>query len=135
MKLFQPQVQLVRQNNVGEPDSYFIHAVTFCDRTCYQASGHAPLPISLDADGNFVLELYITENVTESLDFELLTPVVHTISLGQVPFENGDGNVVVEMVIFPTEDDRNNNTNGNKTGIGIINSTGAMEDGRPIAIF
>lgn len=56
MKLFQPQVQLIRRNHVDAPDSYFLHAVTFCDRTSYRASGHAPLPAALDENGDYVVE-------------------------------------------------------------------------------
>ena len=140
MKLFEPQVQLLRQVNVDGPDSFFLHAVTFCDRTCYRSGGYAPLPAGPDENGDFVVDLYLEESADTDGDYHLLTPVVHSLSLGEIPFPDGEGNVLVNMILVTAGESRNTEEQtkegqkkeGRTVGKRTVGSTGALDDSRPM---
>ncbi|MCB0572548.1 MAG: hypothetical protein KDC66_22425 [Phaeodactylibacter sp.] len=126
MKLYKPQVQLVRRTNVDEPDDYFLHAVTFCGRTSYRADGHNTIPESIDENGVLAVELFLAQDA-ELPDYDYLTPIVHTIALGR-PAAAGEA-FVVEVSLTDGGGNRASTDEGNTT---TVSSMDADEDSRPI---
>ncbi|MCB0552719.1 MAG: hypothetical protein KDD02_04135 [Phaeodactylibacter sp.] len=127
MKLYKPQVQLVRRRKLDEPDEYYLHSVTFCGRTSYRADGHSPIPEQADADGVLSVSLAIVQDPALP-DFEYLTPVVHTISLGS-PVANGQ-ELIVEVSASDGVASRSTTSEGDPTT--TVSSVDADEDSRPI---
>lgn len=124
MKLYKPQVQLVRRTRIDEPDEYFLHAVTFCGRTSYRAGGHSPIPATVNADGLLAVELSIVQDPALP-DFEYLTPVVHTIALGS-PVAQGEELIVAVSLADGTSARATSNPTT------TVSSMDADEDSRPI---
>ncbi|MCB0593680.1 MAG: hypothetical protein H6557_26055 [Lewinellaceae bacterium] len=122
MILFKPQVQLTKITDVSEPDDYYVHVITFTDCTNYRADGYSigemdeygTLPVTIRAVQD--------ENI---IDFNYLTPVVHTIKLGAVSFPSGGGLVEVTF-----DDGTQSAENGKK---GNVRPVDAEEDARPLS--
>lgn len=127
MKLYKPQVQLVRRPKLDEPDEYFLHAVTFCGRTSYRSDGHSPIPAQADADGVLSVVLAIVQD-PELPDFDYLTPVVHTLSLGS-PVAKGQ-ELIVEVSASDGIASRSTTSESDPTT--TVSSVDADEDSRPI---
>lgn len=135
MKFYKPQVQLVRRSIMDEPDQYFLHAVTFCPRTSFRADGHAPVAEAIAENGVLPVDLYIQQDAALP-DFEYITPVVHTVELGSLPFEEEDGVIAVNVFVKkndqvlertapPTDPDDPDATS-------TVSPTEADEDDRPM---
>ncbi|MBL7809123.1 MAG: hypothetical protein JNN28_14985 [Saprospiraceae bacterium] len=96
MKFFYPQVQLARETVLDEPDTYYLHVVTFCPRTCFRANGHELDTSELDK-GKYKVRIKLRQDPTLP-DFDYITPVVHTLALGGIAFPGGEGEIEVSVV-------------------------------------
>ncbi len=81
MQFFRPQIEVIRQAQGTDGDRYFIHVVTFCNRTSYQAGSHRFVRDE-EGEGLLVVEVDLLHNPSNH-DFELVTPVVHTIDISE----------------------------------------------------
>lgn len=137
MKIFKPQLQLVKQTNKDKSHDYYLHAVTFADRTSYRAHGVEALPTTLNERGNYEVNLLIARD-SRLPDFKYLTPIVHTLLLGQLPFaEEGDIEVNVFITELGKEDTGLSRLSGSKNnnqraGGSVTGTTSADGDARPI---
>lgn len=106
------------------PDEFHIHVVTWADKTDYVADGHTIGGLSGDTF-SVTIKAKKDSNIRS---FDYLTPIVHTINLGEISFPNGDGFIEVYF-----DKDTGGATkvagNGNKNGARTID---ADEDARPI---
>jgi len=82
MQIAKPQVHLKKQN---DPTVYHIHVVTWMDQTKYTSDGHNTVPTSA-TDGVFSVVIKIKEDSTVP-NMHLLTPVVHTLTLTDLEFD------------------------------------------------
>ena len=90
MKLRKPQVQLRRKKNEDGNWHYYLHAVTFFNRTGLVADGHYPIEQELNDKGMFIIRLKTKrDHSIEKMNY--ITPVVHTIDIGVSPFGSGEG--------------------------------------------
>ena len=96
MKLRKPIVRLARELNADGPDKYFLHSVTFFNQTNMVADGYEEITSQLDEEGKLVIVLIVNED-PDVPEMKMLTPVVHTIEIGALPFEN-DGIIKVRLV-------------------------------------
>lgn len=87
MNFFEVNVSLFKEVNIGEPDQYILHVVTFCDNSVHYANGH-DIDESNVAEGILGVEVVISEN-PETPSVMAPTPVTHTILLGALSFEEG----------------------------------------------
>lgn len=134
MKFYKPQVQLVRKRIKNQADEYFLHAVTFCEQTNIRANGYEiPLP-TLNKDGNYEVNLLAVEDADLS-NFNYLTPIVHTIDLGILPFGDENGEVVVTLFIEEKGDGRiiSRGDKKRRAGTAGVATTSADPDSRPIS--
>ncbi|MEO6037322.1 MAG: hypothetical protein ABIQ93_02845 [Saprospiraceae bacterium] len=136
MKFFKPQVQLARQHQMDAADTYLLHIVTFCPRTCYRADGHSVDTDEL-ANGLYKVTINLLQDTTLP-DMEYITPVVHTLDLGAISFPNGDGwiqvNVLGAVVENTTRNTRDTTPTTTKTGgSGTVSTTDADDKARPIS--
>jgi hypothetical protein len=90
MKFFQPLIQLVRETGQGQPDDYFLHIVTFSPNTRFRAESHDTDDSDLQSDGLLKVNVYLKQD-TSLPDFDFITPVVHTLELGNIAFPGGGG--------------------------------------------
>lgn len=122
MKLHKPMVQLFRKRVVRAPHQYTLHAVTFFNQTNVIANGHRIIP-DLDKDGclQVILKVQETPRIPHH---NALTPVTHTIRIGETPFGNRDG-IIKVIVQFQ---DRNTE----KSGESHASTSNSEEDDRPI---
>ena len=127
MRHYTPQVQLIKRTNMDVADEYWLHAVTFCDKTYYCSAGNAPLPDQVDDDGIYHVELKIAQDM-ELPDFQMITPVVHTINLGNLPFEEEHGLLKVSLSVDVRGDTQ-------PAGSVTVSSTSATKDDRPFNDF
>lgn len=95
MKFFHPQIQLARESMFDQPDAYFVHVVTFCPRTSFRADGFSTDAGEL-ANGLYKVVVKLRQDPALP-DFESITPVVHTIALGNIAFPGGEGDVQVQV--------------------------------------
>lgn len=96
MKLFEPQIKLIKEALWKAPDNFYLHAVTYCDHIHFLANGHDPIPTELDENGVWQIGLHILHD-HQLPEFRCVTPVVHTIPLG--PFPGGEGGDI-EVSLF-----------------------------------
>lgn len=75
--------------------TYHIHVITWFDSTKFKADGHDTLP-STAADGVFTITLFVSED-SGVPEMQLLTPVVHTLTLTGVTLSSGDPFIEVEI--------------------------------------
>lgn len=130
MKLFKPQLQLAReseeQSDGSFRDHYYLHVVTFTDRTNYRADDCVVDDTALASEGKIKIKAYMYQDL-DIPDFNYLTPVVHTLDLG-MPVEVGT-EFIVEVTARLGMTERNGGSgSGGSTQTG---SSGADEDGRP----
>lgn len=121
MKLFKPQVQLVKVTDAISPDEYHLHVVTFTDMSNYREDGY--WVGTVDQSGVLVVKVKAILDGS-IMDFPYLTPIVHTINLGALAFPGGEGFI---EVIF--EDSMRGPNTGKKN---IVRTVDADEDSRPI---
>lgn len=138
MKFFQPQIQLVRETHFDEPDGYYLHVVTFCPRTSFCPDGFSTDDAAL-SEGVYRVIVKIQQDPALP-DFEFITPVVHTISLGNIAFPNAEGwiDVQVQGAVFqePAVAARGETkppaTTVKTGGTGTVSTTNAQDIVRPI---
>ena len=84
MLLPSPQIHLIKSGNgePGNPVSYTVHSVTLFDKTNYEPTPAYVLSSEPDSEGMHNLTLNVTR--VTGPDFPLLTPVVHTIDIGNL---------------------------------------------------
>lgn len=126
MKLFKPQVQLVRTSMVASAPIFHLHTVTLTDNTSYIATGHE-VATELDEDGLLMITLYI-DRADEELGLDYFTPVVHTFTIGELPFEDGEYGILNVRVVDQSITAKTTDARGG-THVG---SADADEDDRPI---
>ncbi len=93
MKIGKPQVHLRKDLSSG---NYMIHVVTWMDQTRFVADGYDTLPTTATSHV-FPVTLFIREDETVP-DMTLLTPVVHTLVLTDVPISATDPFIEVSVV-------------------------------------
>lgn len=126
MKFFHPVIQLGKES--GElADHYFLHVVTFCPRSNFQADGFNINNANL-ADGLLKVTVKLKQ-VAALPNFEFITPVVHSIDLGAVAFPFEDCTIEVSVVgdVFqePTSNTRSTDapTTTKTGGTGTVSTT------------
>ena len=89
MNYFEPQVTLLKETHMDQPDNYFLHVTTMMDQSNLVAMGHDPIPTQLNSEGVFPIMLkYGVDPNLQNLSVD--TPIVHTIELGPLPTEPTD---------------------------------------------
>ena len=126
MKFFHPVIQLGKES--GElADKYFLHVVTFCPRSNFQADG-----FGLEEEELAQGRLKVTVKLKQSPrlpNYEFITPVVHSIDLGAVafPFEDCtiEVTVVGDVLQEPTSNTRSTDapTTTKTGGTGTVSTT------------
>lgn len=96
MKFFHPQVQLACETHLDEPTAYYLHVVTFCPRTNFRADGFLINDSDLLTEGIYTVEVNLRQDPALP-DFDYITPVVHTLALGSIPFPMGEGLIEVQV--------------------------------------
>lgn len=134
MKFFHPVIQLGKES--GElADTYFLHVVTFCPRSNFQADSFSINDEHL-AEG----KLNVTVKVKQAAkmpNYEFITPVVHSIDLGEInfPFEDSmvEVTVIGDVLQEPTSNARAADTpTTTKTGgTGTVSTGSATDRERP----
>lgn len=136
MKFFQPQIQLARETAMDTPDAFHLHIVTFCPRTRFRANGHSTNSSEL-ANGLYKVSIQLIED-SALPNFNYITPVVHTISLGSIAFPGGEGEIEVTVLGTVTEESSAATRDGDpvtktKTGgTGTVSTTTSDDIARPI---
>lgn len=95
MKLFQPEVRLLKQKENGEVISYLVHIITFFNNTNIKGDGYSCLPKHPNEDGVYHIELKVMNN--ESINVPYLTPVVHTLDIPSAYLEGGNGKIKITI--------------------------------------
>lgn len=139
MKFFYPQIQLARETHLNDPDSYYLHIVTFCPLTNYRADGYEVDDSDLQTEGVYKVTIKIYQDVNLP-DFKYITPLVHTISLGSIAFPGGDGwiEVTVEGAVIEESSSGSARSGENPTtttktgGTGAVSTTNADDRPKPI---
>lgn len=132
MKLFKPQLQLAKESEMQDDgsfrDHYYLHVVTFTDKSNYREADYDINPGQLQSKGIIDIKLYIRQD-NDIVDLNYLTPVVHTLDLG-TPVEKGEEFMIKVDVVKggPSRDPGS----GGSAGSGQTGSSDADEDGRPI---
>ena len=134
MKFYNPVIQLGKET--GElADKYFLHVVTFCSRSNFQANGFSISDEKL-ADGLLKVTVKLKQ-AAQIPNFEFITPVVHSIDLGAVafPFEDSTVEVTVigDVLQEPTSNARSTDapTTTKTGGTGTVSTTTASTRERP----
>lgn len=136
MKFFQPQLHLVRDRQLDQPDIYYLHVVTFCPRSSFRANGYSVSDAQLQQEGVLSVTLQLKQDPGLP-DFDSVTPVVHTIDLGAVPFPGAEGWVDVEVLGTVLETTGEGEPGAEKVskpktgGKGTVSTTHASEKARP----
>lgn len=107
MKFYKPQLQLARTNVLSDDGvfatQYTLHAITLCRRTGFRADGHTVG----DEVENGILSVTLRIRQDADLpDLEYITPVVHTIDLGDIDADQDEVliEVDVEATVLETAD-------------------------------
>lgn len=93
MQIAKPQVHL-RWDNTEE--IYMIHVVTWMDQTKFRADGYESLPLSA-TNGAYTITLKVKEDTTVP-NMELLTPVVHTLTLDGISLDSANPFITVKLI-------------------------------------
>lgn len=125
MKFGQSHVQLRRRKQTDGSWYYWLHAVTFYNHTGLVADGTFPIEQSLNEEGMFVIDLKVKRDHSIKM-MPYLSPVVHTIEIGAVPFGSEEGWFLVRTIVIGLSKDPNNQ--GGQT----THSSDSDDDDRPI---
>jgi hypothetical protein len=120
MKFYQPLPQLVRETGQSLPDAYCLHVVTFSPNTQFQADGYTTDDEDLQSEGVYKVNIFLKQNTTLP-SYDYLTPIAHTIELGELTFPGGEGSVRVHVfyrVLEPQEELKN----GGKSSVGTTDA-------------
>ena len=134
MKFFHPVLQLGKES--GElADKYFLHVVTFCPRSNFQADGFSINNANL-ASGLLKVTVKLKQ-VAAMPNYEFITPVVHSIDLGAINFPIVDSDIEVtvigDVLQEPTSNARSTDapTTTKTGGTGTVSTTKADDIIRP----
>ena len=114
---------MIKKTHVDAPNVYYLHCITYFNKTNLEAAGHLPISSDLDEDGRATIVLRIKEN-PDLPEFRCLTPVVHTIELGTMPF--GDEEGLIRVII------RGGGKDPGGSGESTASTTSSDEDEKPI---
>src|SRR4051812_1346030 len=92
MQIAQPIIHLEKQGL----STYHIHVITWFDHTKFVADGYDTLPTSATS-GVFSITLFVAEDSAVP-NMQLLTPVVHTLTLTGVSLNSTDPFIEVEVI-------------------------------------
>lgn len=95
MQIADPIIHLEEKSGV-----YHIHVITWFNQSRFIADGYDALPVSANS-GVFEIRLFVTED-TGVPDMQLLTPVVHTLTLTGITLSSTDP--FIEVEIYNTND-------------------------------
>lgn len=115
MQIAQPIVHLEKDGS-----TYHIHVITWFDQTKFVADGIETLPTTA-TEGIFHIKLFVTEAGSVP-NMQLLTPVVHTLTLSGITLSSGDPFIEVEVV---------NTTDDSTTGKKKVHREGASDSAMP----
>ena len=97
MNYFEPQVTLLKETHMDQPDQHFLHVTTLMDQSNYIAMGNDPIPTELNSEG--VLPITLKYGIDPNLQCLCVdTPIVHTIENGALAFGGLDFIIEVEIV-------------------------------------
>lgn len=92
MQIATPIIHLEKEGG----STYHIHVITWFDQTKFKADGYGTLPTTA-SDGVFTVTLFVAED-TGVPNMQLLTPVVHTLTLTGVSLDSEDPFLEVEVI-------------------------------------
>ena len=122
MKIAKPQVHLRKNTSTG---TYMIHVVTWMDYTKFKSNGYVTLPTSPE-DGVFQIVLKIAEDTTIP-NMAMLTPIVHTLSLGSIELSSSRPFIEVSVI--------NSSDSDSIVGKTKTHQDGADDSGMPTTKF
>ncbi len=142
MKFGKPNLHLARKRNEDSPDEFYLHSVTYFEKSNYTANGHL-LPEGLNEQGQYEITLYVIKDSTLP-EFGSISPVGHTLNLGKLDFEE-EGVILVRVKLqLSSENFAFHSSNGDspsaeakgekETGKDVADTTDADEVARPIPI-
>jgi len=120
MQFYQPQIFLGKEST--ETD-YVLHVVTLFPQSDYRPIGWETLPTAANSDGVWQVVLKVERDSNE-LNFELLTPTVHSLELTGITLSSTAPWIEVEVVEVTT-------TGNLSTGKGVVHQDHAEEDMKP----
>ena len=123
MKIGKPNIHLIKKTYVDAPNIYYLHSITYFYRTNLEAAGHAPISTELDDEGRVTVVLRVREN-PDVPEFRCITPIVHTVEIGALPFEDEIG--LIRVVV------RGGGKDPAESGENTTSSAAADEDEKPI---
>jgi hypothetical protein len=94
MQIAMPIIHLEKEG----ASTYHIHVITWFDYTKFKADGSDTIP-TVATDGVYTITLFVTEDSTVP-NMQLLTPVVHTLTLTGVELTVEDP--LIEVQIYNT---------------------------------
>lgn len=100
MEFLTPQVQLFHYIGMDAPNEYLVHAITIAQQTNLRANGHFVHSTQPDADNTVHIDLFVQELPGLPL-LAAETPLVHTINVGPVAFNNGQGFFHTRIILQP----------------------------------
>ena len=119
IKLFKPQVHLVKRRIDEQSTQYFLHAVTYFDQTNFKTDGFDPISNIPDENGIFNVRLKVLQDSQEE-GFNYYKPLVHTLDLGVLPFDENNSKLQVDVF-----------AGASLVGKSIVDAIDAEEDGKP----
>ena len=126
MEFLKPQVNLTKHTHLDSPNEYFLHIITFTDNSQYCEDGYSIDDSSAESNCLIVVSIYINKN-PDIPSLTCVTPITHTIKLGNLTFDN-DGEVKVE-VIFNNGTQQSTTQSNNET---IVSTSDATEIDKPL---
>ena len=91
MQISTPIVHLEKEGS----STYHVHVITWFDQTKFKAEGHDTIPTTA-TDNTFTITLYVTEDINVP-NMQLLTPVVHTLTLTGVTLSGTDPFIIIKI--------------------------------------
>lgn len=136
MNFYNPSIHLSRETILDAPDAYYLHVVTFCPRSRFRANGHEIVGFHTEntVEGSYKIKVKLLEDAALP-DLDVLTPVVHTISLGSIAFPGGEGWFEVQVIgetLESTGDIASRSGEPKTGGTGAVKTTTASDKSRPI---
>lgn len=127
MNYFEPQVTLLKEIHMDQPDKYFLHVTTMVDQSNYIAMGHDPIPSGLNDEG--ILPINLKYGIDPNLEcLCIATPIVHILEMGPLPSNLIDFAIDVSIDDNLTLTDSSTKPKGKTT----VRSSDAKQIERPI---
>ncbi|MEL6657186.1 MAG: hypothetical protein AAFP77_18125 [Bacteroidota bacterium] len=125
MTIGKPIVHLKKRTKYDGTKIYFLHCITYFYKTNIIADGHLPISTELDDNQIMTVVLRVREDATLPMLNRVLTPVVHTIELGVLPFADEYSGLIRVVV---QQDGRSSD----KPNESSVSPADGDEDDRPI---